>query len=658
MGISGERIIEVNPPHVQDTVNGATLCVRGHFAHDFLNAGSRLLRPIIRENGKCKEDQPIPTTWDEALALVTNRLLEIRKKGGPQSIAFLGSSKCTNEENYLFQKIARVFFETNNIDNGGYVSGSSLLKHLEQKIDGGGRIRPFSGLEESEVIFVIGSDPNHTVPVAGYYLKRAFRKGIPLIVADPRRTELVNFSSTWLRVAPQSDAEMINGLAALLNEEEAYDRSYIYRHTEDFSRYRGALSRLDLERVCNATGIEMSTMKAAARLLKGKKIAFVVGHGVIQQKHAVQTLEALLNLSLFTGSLGCEGAGFYIVARENNQFGAWDMGAVPDALPGHGALNDDTTRKRWEKAWDANISPDPGLNMVRMIEEAEKGNLKALYIMGENPIRSLPDPDRIRRALEKIDFMVVQDILDSETAKIADVVLPGTAFSEKGGSFTNMEGRIQSFNPAVAPPGDARPDWEILDRLAATIGHSKPYDSLEKIRSEIRQLVPMYIHLPENGPGWITETSQRNIFHMDEKGSLVPFSPVVSIEDKAPKAPKASDDDYPFTAILGSLRYHLGSGTRTRYSDRIQAFGLKGEIEISPEDSQQLDLTDGDTVSVVSRCGAVERKVRVKRELMAGHLFVPLGFSDNGAMHLIELTLLASPDSPGWKTCRVKLEKV
>ncbi|MFC1858570.1 molybdopterin oxidoreductase family protein, partial [Thermodesulfobacteriota bacterium] len=652
MGAAGERIIEVNPSHMQDTVNVATLCVRGHFAHDFLNAGDRLISPMIRKNGGQEEEQLIPVSWDEALESIANRLIEIKKIDGPQSIGFLGSSKCTNEENYLFQKMARVFFEANNVDNGGYLSGQTLLKNFEQMTDGGGRIRPLSGLEESEAIFVIGADPNRSVPVVSYYLKRAARKGIPLIVADPRRTDLVNFSSLWLRLTPRSDLEMINGIAALLNEEEAYDHSFIHRHTEDFSRYRSELSRVDLERICEVTGLETSSIEEAAGLLRGKKIAFVVGHGILQQKHGVNSIEALVNLSLFTGSLGSDGAGVYMVARENNQFGAWDMGAVPDTLPGRQSLKDDTLRKKWERVWKTTISPDPGLDIIRMIKEAEKGNLKALYIMGENPLRSLPNPDRVQKALERLDFLVVQDILNSETARIADVVLPGAAFSEKGGSFTNLEGRIQSFSPVVSPPASAKPDWEILDLLATKIGNSEPYNSLEKIRAEIRQHVPMYTELKETGQGWITETSQRNIFHADEKGSLIPFSPVVSIGNELP------DAEFPFTAILGSSHYHLGSGTRTCHSDSILTFDLKGEIEISPEDSEKLDLKNGDMVGVLSPHGAITREVRIIKGLSPGLLFVPLAFSGNSAMNLIELTQIGKPDAPGWKTCQIKLEKV
>lgn len=652
MGVAGEQVIEVNPSHRQDTVNGATLCVRGHFAHDFLNAGERLIRPMIRKDGEL-----ISASWDEALEIVADRLLNIKRTSGPQSVALLGSSKCTNEENYLFQKIARVLLGTNNIDNGGYSSGQRLLRLIDEKTDGGCRIHPLEQLEKAEAIFVLGANPDQSAPVVGYYLKRASRKGVTLIVADPRQTELADFASVWLSLLPQSDLELINGIAALLYQKKAYDPSFIDRFTEGFGEYGDGLSSLDLERVTGVTGLDLDILEETAGLLNGKKIAFVVGHGILQQRYGMQSIEALFNLSLMTGSLGHAGAGIYGLARENNQIGAWDMGTAPHALPGRQPLNDvlnsDTARRDWERAWQAKLLPDQGVNVVRMIEEAEKGNLKALYILGENPLRSLPQPERVRKALASVDFVVVQDIFPTETAEIADVILPGAAFSEKGGSFTNMEGRIQTFLPVAPPPGEAKPDWESLFLLAAKIGYTGGNDSLEKIRAEIAELVPMYVELDsQRDVAWVKETSKRKLFDPGGKGGMIPFSSVVSTGDEV------YDDIYPFTAILGSVRYHLGSGTRTGYSDRIEELGLKGEVEISPEDGINSGLRDGDMVRVLSPHGSLERAIRLEKRLRKGLIFVPLAVNANDAMNLIGLTELCRPESPGWKTCRVKLEKL
>jgi len=651
MGAADNRIVEVNPAQEPCSVNGATLCVRGHFAHDFLNSPRRLIGPLGRKNGNRENDERVPVSWDSALDLIALRLTEIKTKYGPQSIGFLGSSKCTNEENYLFQKIARVLIGTNNIDNGGYISGQSLLKVFDEKTGGGYRKNRLADLEKAEVILILGADPSHSVPVVGYYLKRAARQGIPLIVVDPRKTELASLASIWLAIKPQTDLDLINGLAALLHEKKAYDSSFLDQYTEGFSLFRYSLSSLDMKKIGRLTQLEMAALDKTAALLKGKKIAIVIGHGVTQQKYGSHTLGAILNLSLLTGSLVGAGAGVYVLARENNQLGAMDMGAAPDLLPGRQAIGNNSARKNWEKNWKINISPDPGLNLVQMITAAERGNLKALYIMGENPLRALPESDRVQNALKNLEFIVVQDILDSETAKIADVVLPAAAISEKEGSVTNIEGRIQSFKAVTPPPAKAKPDWKILDLLSARLGHVDPYGSVETLRQEIRHLVPMYGSLSGPDHTWIQTTSDKAVFNVRGAQGLITFYPVVSTGDDP------ADAEYPFTAIVGSQRYHLGSGTRTQASDRIQGFEFTGKLEVSTQDGAKLDLKDDDTLIVRSRFGALKRKIRLKKALPSGHIFVPAGFNANEAMRLFSLSDMTKPGSAGWKTCSVKLEK-
>jgi len=651
MGAAGDHIVEVNPAHLPQSVNGATLCVRGHFAHDFLNSSDRLVAPLLRKTNDNNEASLAPASWDEALALVSSRLMDIKHENGPQSIAFLGASKCSNEENYLFQKIARVFIGTNNVDNGGYIFGQSLLKVFDEKTDGGYRVNRLADLAQAEVILALGADPNHSVPVVSYYLKKAAQQGIPLIVVDPRQTELTNFASKWLPIKPQTDLELLNGLAAVLHEKEAYDPKFVDRYTEGFSLFRYGLSSLNMDKVSSITGLAKNDIQATADLLKGRKIAIVIGHGILQQKNAMHSLGAILNLSLMTGSLGGTGAGIYILAKENNQTGAMDMGASPDLLPGRQSLGDDAVRKEWQKHWKVNLSPDAGLNMVRMIEAAEKGSLKALYIMGENPLRALPQSDRVQQALQKLDFLVVQDIINGDTAKIADAVLPGAALSEKQGSVTNLEGRIQSFDPVVRPPGKAKADWEILDLLAARLGGSKPYESLSKIRKEIRQLVPMYASLNGNNEAWLEMTSKKALFNAKGADELIPFYPVVSTEGES------ADTEYSFTAIVGTQRYQLGSGTRTGASERIREFASAGKLEMSPRDAADLAVKDDDTVSVSSPNGTVTREVLINPGLNPGLLFVPTGVNNNEAMNLFGLSDLTIPKAAGWKTCAVKIKK-
>ena len=651
LGVSNNKITEVNPSQRRDTVNRTTLCVRGHFAHDFLNSADRLISPLMRKDGDTGEDGLVPVSWDDALDYVADRLNTIKNENGPQSIAFMGSSKCTNEENYLFQKIARALFETNNVDNGGFLYGQPAFHYLSERTDNGTRVNPLNELRKAQSIIVLGADPNHSVPVVSYYLKRAAVNGTPVIVVDPRKTELVKFSSQWLQIRPRTDLELLNALAALIHKQNSYDSEFIDRYTEGFSIYRYGLSNFDLDRICRVTGLDMDSLNTVADLLQGKKIAFVVGNGVLQQKYSRYVLDALLNLSMLTGSLGSNGAGIYLLAKENNQVGAMDMGAVPDLLPGRQAISDNAIRKTWERAWDVKLSPDKGLTMPRMIEEAEKGNLKALYIVGENPLRCLPQSERVQKALENLDFMVVQDILYTPTAKMADVVLPGAAFSEKEGSFTNLEDRIQSFTRAAQPPGEAKSDWEILNQLAAKTNKAKSYDSIAELMNEIRRLVPAYADLKDGGQAWLKETSRNTLFSSGTADGLISFTALVSIEDEE------QNETYPYTAILGSSRYHLGGGTRTGSSERINDFGVADEIEISREDGLHLGLEDGDEIKVLSEYGAITRKIISTQTMTKGILFIPLAVNTNDAMNLIDLEAMSTPESPGWKTCQVQLEK-
>ena len=645
IGSSENRIVEVNPTHYSESVNGATLCVRGHFAHDYLNSSHRLISPLM---SKAKEERQelIPISWDEALDLVAARLKEIKSRYGPQSIGFMGSSKCTIEENYLLQKLARVCMGTNNVDNGGHVYGQYQIRILDEKTEGGYRLARLADLKQADVIFMLGADPSHSVPVMAYYLKRAARKGIPMIVADPRRTELANFARIWLPVNPEGDLPMLNGLSALLMEKGSADQTFIDRCTDGFSAFKQELAGVKLDDISQQTGLEPATLKSAVDLLSGKKIAFVIGHGILQRKCAHKTLTAILNLSLMSGSLGSGRGSIFMVSKENNQQGAMDMGAAPDLLPGRQPVDNGGFREIWEQNWQTKLAPDVGFNMSEMIGAAEDGTLKALYIMGENPLSALPQREKVKQVLKKLDFMVVQDILKSETTAMAHVVLAGAAMVEKEGAFTNLEGRIQSFYPVVSPPGKAMADWKILDQLYARFGSTEPYDAIGNLRNEIRQFIPMYAALNGHTEAWIKPTAQKTAFNIQGADQRISFGPVFSEELTPP------EKNYPYTAIVGTRRYQLGSGTRTRASGRIQDFVSAGQLEISPADAAVLDLNEGNTAVVRSPWGEIRRQLRITSDLKQGHIFVPTGTNGNDAMELFELA-----GGTGWKSCAVQVEK-
>ena len=640
MGLAGDRIVDVNPSHETDTVNQSTLCVRGHFAHDYLVSPERLKNPMIRKDKTLE-----PVSWEEALSYVAERLLTIKKESGPQSIGFMGSSKCSNEENYLFQKMARQIFETQNIDNSGYLSSAHVINPMRKRLGDGERIKPLKELENADLILIIGTDPAQSAPVAGYFIRRASRfNHVPLILADCNRTELVPFSSIWLQMKPGSNLHLINSLSASIIREKSYDYDFIKQFTKDFQVFAEGLIDYDFDKSARITGIDTDTINKVVSLMKGKKTAFVIGEDISNGPGSASTMDAIINLSLLTGSMGEKGSGIYFITGENNQAGAIDMGAVPDMLPGRQLLSDPAIRKYWEGKYEKGISPDSGLTMARMIIEAEKGNLKALYIMGENPLRGLPQSQEVRKGIENLEFLVVQDILATETADMADVVLPGAAFSEKSGSFTSMEGRIQCFDPVVNPPGEARPDWEIIDLLMEKVQAPKRYETIKRIRNEIGMNVPMYSGLCNDNP----ETWVR----INEKGKLCPFLHLkISDEEKL-------NTEYPFKAVLTPIRCHLGSGTRTGFSKRIKTFFNKGVAEISPVDSRRMGLEETDIVTISSWHGSINREIRINNGLKEGTISIPMALNNNDVMNLLDLNVNETNKTVSRHVCEVKLEKV
>ena len=659
LGVAGNKIVEVNPSHLKNSVNDATLCVRGHFAHDFLNSEHRLTQPLIRSG-----DELIPSSWDAALATAAERLLAIKDQHGPDSIGFMGSSKCTNEENYLFQKIARTIIGTNNVDNGGYMSGRLFLNLVDKRTDKAGRFNFFAGslagLSQAQVIFVLGAEPAQTAPVLDYYLKRSARDGVPLIVANRRKIDLAmagtgrtHPSASLAAPAHGGDTfylDLVNLISASLMTRGAVDTSFISRFTRGFEPYQEDLLSLSRESSARKLKLDTETLTEMVDLLAGKKITFVIGDELMLNRFGEAALEALLNLALMTGSIGYKGAGFHILAKENNLVGAWDLGAVPDALPGRLMIDNDSDRSRWEEAWGVEIPEARGLDLFEMLKSAQEGRLKALYIMGENPLRSLPQPHTLLSSLKSLDLVVVQDILFNETAAIADVVLPGAAFAEKTGSFTNMEGNIQCFSPAVSPPGNAKPDLEILAMLAEQLGSPDSRTSHQEIRKEISSVITCYADGAAcKHPIWIREEGEVEDSQADEQ---ITFSPVTWGSETD------GDDRYPFVALFGSSRTHLGSGTRTDQSTRISACGAKGEIEVSAVDAEKMSLVDNDRIKVSSAAGEIERSIRISRGIGAGYISIPTAFNGNDARNLLSLEPPQEPGSSGWDSCAVAVEKV
>ncbi|MBA2881592.1 formate dehydrogenase alpha subunit [Desulfosalsimonas propionicica] len=651
MGTSGGRVVDVNPLKLKGSVNGSTLCVRGHFAHDFLNNAGRLHQPLIRtrdENGDKKFE---PAEWNKAVSRAAESLAEIKRTHGPGSIAFIGSPKCSTEENYLFQKIARVMFGTNNLTSTGTINGQALLRRMEEKTMGAARTMPLSGLEKAEAIVTVCFDPDNTVPVAGYHVKRAARAGTPLVTIDVRKTRLAGFAKA--RIRPESGMEpnaripaLICALAEKIADPDGTSTDFIQQYTSGWEECKAAIDSLLSDQPLSPA--EEREIKRAAEMLSGRKISLVIGADVMEQAHGTQIADAAFDLVLSAGSIGVANAGIFIPAPESNTVGAMDMGMAPDLLPGRHPLSDPDARKHLERLWNTKLSPDPGLDLCGIVEAAESGHLKGLYIMAENLVRTLPDPERVENALEKLDFIAIQDIFENRTTRLAHVVLPGSAFAEKAGSFTNMEGRIQSFSQAAAPPGQALADWRILGLLARNMGYPEQYTTIEKIRQEIRKTVPMYAAIGNHRQEWIKNADADTPF--SGNGHRFTFAALESL-------PPQTSQQKGFTAVLGPLRWHLAGGTRTSRSARINAWNRDNPARLSASDIESLAIPEGGKIRIVSDHGAIERSFVADPAMLPGQMFVPTGFSGNEAAALAGIEAIRTP-VPAWRTCRVSIEKI
>lgn len=673
IGVAGGRVVDVNPAGLADTVNRSTLCVRGHFAHDFLNSADRLTAPLMKrppnaqktdtqaEDGAAAFSEP---SWEEAIAHVAERLSDIKRNFGPQSIAFIGGAQCSIEENYLFQKIARTVFQSENITSTARSAGPAALMALDQKSRGTSRNMKLADLEKAPAIMVIGTDPDHAAPVLSYHIKRAASNGAALVVINPLPNELAFFAGRWIRPGPAKQPRvaltaLLNGISKAILARGGHAAEFIKARTKGFEGYTDVLAASDQEELARLAGVSTNEFESAAEILSGKPTALVANPADLECTSEA-CVNALFNLALLTGSMGEKGPGIYLTAQANNWMGACDMGTLPDWLPGRIPISDKAARERFEKSWNTKISPDPGLSMDRLIEAAESGSLKAAFIMGENPLRKLPQPERVAAALQKLDFLVVQDILFTRTARIADVVLPGAAFTEKAGAFTNMEGRIQNFAPVTSPPGKALADWQILAMLAARMGYPERYDTLEQIKQEIRRFVPMYADLGSHRQAWLKS---------ENGGAAEPlsfeFAPA-DVPAPVPQAAEASETDYPYAGIVGTLRLHMGSGTRTGRSERIQSYTRSynrtfkgtGQIEISSADGRALGLSERDRLRLQSPHGWIEGNFQINAHLSPGQVFIPVGTAGNQAMQLLPLTEAAHPAESGWQVCRLKMEKI
>jgi formate dehydrogenase alpha subunit len=638
-------------PGKESSVNKGTLCVRGSYGSDFIHSPDRLLNPLVRGNGKFEE-----LSWEETLELVGTQFQRIKDEYGGDSLAILGSSKCTNEENYLLQRFARSVLGTNNIDNGGRLYNSASRVGLGASLGFSGTTNYLSDLEQTELILVVGADPSSSAPAVGYAIKRAVKqRGVKLLLIDPRQTRLSLFAHIWLRPEVGTDVALLNGLAKVIIDEGLPDEEFVARRTDNFEAFNESLKKYTSEYIEKTTGVTSQEIRAAARLYaKASRAAIVYGTGITQYTRGTDCVKALANLVLLTGNIGRKGGGIYALQRENNGQGACDMGTLPEFLPGYHSVTDAQSRRKFEEHWGVSLPAEAGLTTLEIMEQVKKGEIKGMYIVGENPVLSFPNSRLITEILNSLDFLVVQDMFLTETARLANVVLPAVSFAEKDGTFTNFEGSVQRVQKAIDPLGESLPDWEIILRLSDKIGFPMPYSSPQDVMSEIEELVPSYEAYTDSERQ--DELAYRETGHTNGRQLLKGFARFSPIE-YTPQARKIKSN-YPFTLLTGTILYHFGTGIRSTRAWRLRKFSPQSFVEICESDATKLSIIDGEKVKVISAVGEVATMVRITDTVHEGMLFMPVSFPEPPINQLFDIVLNPETKSPPLKSCSVKIEKI
>lgn len=650
----------VSPDARPHTANGITLCVKGHFGHDYLNHPDRLRTPLVRG-----ADGLRPASWEEALSLVAGTLRDLAVSHGPQSLGFLGSTRSTNEENYLFQKLARAGLGTHNVDAMGRYQWSAVFETFKEATGFAAGWGAFRDIENTETALVIGVDPTQTAPVLGYHLKRLVRnRGGRLIVVDPVATKMTTLAQIWLKPKVNGDLALLRGLIAAIIEEDLVHHDFLAENTTGFEGFSRSFSGVGVADCAADAGVPEADLRRAARLMAESSKAFVVfGHGLAQQAAAPELVRLLLGLMLITGQLGKEGSGLLPVYKDTNTQGALDMGICPGWLPGQVRISDAPARNRYSLLWNTLLPEQPGLDAGAMLGAAGQGRLRGLYVFNENPVAIHPDGLSVKQALAGLDFLVVQDLFLTETASLAHVVLPAAAWAEKGGTTTNLERRVQRLRPAILPPGEFPTDLQVLASLANRLGLSWTYRGVEDVFNEIVAAIPLYkgadrgtledraFFWPEPGLEEVPDTLPHGIGHPDGRAVFPTLS-------GATFPAVATSPQFPLILMQGHILPHLGAGSRTTRSGRLLRAEPTAFLEVSPEDLKTWEIEPGETVRVVSAKASLEVPVRSSTRLPAGLVFLPASFASARPNLLFPWDWAdADKNQPG-KHCPVRLEKV
>ena len=647
-------------PSKTHEISRGSLCIKGWNAHDWVESPDRLRTPLIRGPDGLLH----PASWDEALDLIGSKLKAIIDDKGGDAVALLSSARCTNEENYLMQKLARAVIGTNNIDHCARLCHASTVAGLAGTLGSGAMTNSTPDIPMADCILVTGSNTVEQHPLIGSRVILAKHRGAKLIVVDPRETPLSTMADIWLHQRPGTDVAWLNAMIHVILREGLEDREFIEARTEGFEDLKGVLDRYTPQVAEEITGIPAADLEAAARMYaSADKATILYSMGITQHTNGTDNVKAVANLAMVCGNMGRKGTGVNPLRGQNNVQGACDMGALYNVFPGYQKVADEASRLKFDQAWGSSCSAVTGLTVVEMMHAAHEGDLRAMLILGENPMLSDPDINHVREALSALDLLVVIDIFLTETAALADIVLPAASWAERDGTFTATDRRVQRIRKAIEPIGDSRPDWEIISDIAKRLGADGfDFTSPAHIMEEVSSVTPQYggityERLEEDGLQWPCPTTDHPgtpILHVEKFArGLGLFS---AVEHQEPN--ELPDEEYPMTLTTGRTMFHYHTGTQTRRTRALDAEVPTGSVELNPEDAKRLGVNDGQMVEVRSRRGKIHIQADVTDKVQPGVVFIPFHFAECAANLLTNPALDPVAKIPELKVCAVAVEPV
>ena len=657
--------------------NHNRLCVKGRFGFDYVKHPHRLTTPLIRLDGMPKnaDDEVDPTnpythfreaTWEEALDFAAQGLKKVLQRDGSTGLSGFGSAKGSNEEAYLVQKLVRTGFGTNNVDHCTRLCHASSVAALLEGIGSGAVTAPFTACLDADVIIIIGSNAAENHPVAATFFKQAAKQGKTLIVIDPRDNPLGRYAKHMLQFNPGTDVALLNGILNVIVSEGLYNEAYIAEFAEGFDQLRKHIAEFTPEAMEKICGIQADTIRTVARAYATAERSIVFwGMGISQHVYGTDNARCLIALALITGQVGRPGTGLHPLRGQNNVQGASDAGLIPMVFPDYQSVESEDVRKRFEDVWGTTLDPKKGLTVVEIMNAVIAGEIKGMYIMGENPAMSDPDTNHARQALAKLEHLVVQDLFLTETAFHADVVLPASAWPEKDGTVTNSNRQVQMGRAALELPGDARQDWWIIQELANRLGLSWQYSGPKDVFVEMKQVMPSL-----NNITWERLCEESAVTYpcraSDLPGDDIVFGEGFPTESKRGRLVPASynppdevpDETYPFVLTTGRQLEHWHTGSMTRRSTILDAIEPEAVASLSPKDIERLGINAGERVRVKTRRGTIELKARRDTAVPEGVVFIPFCYAEAAANMLTNPELDPIGKIPEFKYCAAKVEAV